>query len=146
MSNSLWPLRLQPTRLFCPWDSPGKESGMGCHALLQGLFPTQGLNPCLLSFLHCRWILYHWTTGEAHLSIYLSSVYISESKWLNQVLQDPDIRFTSPPDSLPILSVHFFILHILDSVLNISHSFNFLYLTSWVPWGTWEVLPFPAVL
>ena len=36
-------------------DSPGKNTGVGCHALLQGIFPTQGLNPHLL---HCRWILY----------------------------------------------------------------------------------------
>ena len=36
-------------------DSPGKNTGMGCHALLQGIFPTQGLNPGLL---HCRWTLY----------------------------------------------------------------------------------------
>ena len=36
-------------------DSPGKNTGMGCHALLQEIFPTQGLNPGLL---HCRWILY----------------------------------------------------------------------------------------
>ena len=45
-----------------PWgssvhgDSPGKNSRVGCHALLQGVFPTQGSNPGLL---HCRWILYH---------------------------------------------------------------------------------------
>ena len=31
----------------CPWDSPGKNTGVGCHAILQGIFPTQGLNPCL---------------------------------------------------------------------------------------------------
>ena len=37
-------------------DSPGKNTGVGCHTLLQGIFPTQGLNPCLP---HCRWILYH---------------------------------------------------------------------------------------
>ena len=36
-------------------DSPGKITGVGCHALLQGIFPTQGLNPGLP---HCRWILY----------------------------------------------------------------------------------------
>ena len=36
-------------------DSPGQNTGVGCHALLQGIFPTQGLNPCLP---HCRWILY----------------------------------------------------------------------------------------
>jgi len=37
-------------------DSPGKNTGVGCHALLQGIFPTQGLNPGLS---HCRQILYH---------------------------------------------------------------------------------------
>ena len=37
-------------------DSPGKNTGVGSHALLQGIFPNQGLNPGLL---HCRQILYH---------------------------------------------------------------------------------------
>ena len=37
-------------------DSPGKNTGVSCHALCQEIFPTQGLNPNLL---HCRWILYH---------------------------------------------------------------------------------------
>ena len=36
MSNSLWPHGLEPTRLLCPWNSPGKNTGVGCHALLQG--------------------------------------------------------------------------------------------------------------
>ena len=44
----LQPLGLWPARLFCPWDFPGKNTGVGCHFLLQGTFPTQGLNPCLL--------------------------------------------------------------------------------------------------
>ena len=47
MSNSLRPHGLQPTRLLCPWDSPGKNTGVGCHALLKGIFPTQGLSPGL---------------------------------------------------------------------------------------------------
>ena len=51
----LRPHGLQPTRLLCPWDSPGKNTGVGCHALLQGIFPTQGSNP---RALHCTWILY----------------------------------------------------------------------------------------
>ena len=37
--------RLQPSRLLRPWDFPGKNTGVGCHFLLQGIFPTQGLNP-----------------------------------------------------------------------------------------------------
>ena len=46
------PYVLQPSMLLCPWDSPGKNIGVGCHALLQGIFPTQGLNPHLLCLLH----------------------------------------------------------------------------------------------
>ena len=42
------PHGLQPTMLLCPWDFPSKNTGVGCHFLLQGIFPTQGLNPCLL--------------------------------------------------------------------------------------------------
>ena len=64
MSDSLRPYGLQPTRLLYPLDSPGKNTGMGCHALLQGIFLTQGLNPHLL---HCRQILYQRITGEAPL-------------------------------------------------------------------------------
>ena len=51
----LQPHELQPTRLLCPWDFPGKNSGVGCHFLLQGIFLTQDSNTCLL---YCRWILY----------------------------------------------------------------------------------------
>ena len=51
VSDSLQPHGLQPARLPCPWDSPGKNTGVGCHALLQGIFPTQGLNPGLP---HCK--------------------------------------------------------------------------------------------
>ena len=41
-----------PTRLLRPWDFPGKNTGVGCHFLLQEIFPTQGLNLHLLSLLH----------------------------------------------------------------------------------------------
>ena len=55
VSSCLWPHGLYPTRLLRPWDSPGKNTGVGSHSLLQGIFPTQGLNAGLL---HCRQILY----------------------------------------------------------------------------------------
>ena len=45
----------------CPWDSPGKNTGVDCHSLLQGIFPTQGLNPGLQ---HCRQMLYHLRSSE----------------------------------------------------------------------------------
>ena len=44
----LQPHRLKPARLFCPWDFPGRNTEAGCHFLLQGIFPTKRLNPCLL--------------------------------------------------------------------------------------------------
>ena len=49
MSRSLLPYGLQSARLLCPWDPPGKKTRADCHALLQGIFPTQGSNPCLFS-------------------------------------------------------------------------------------------------
>ena len=52
MSNSLWPHGLYPTRLLCLWDSPGKNTRVGCQVLLQGIFLTQGSNLCLLCLLH----------------------------------------------------------------------------------------------
>ena len=58
VSDSLRPYGLKPARLLRPWNFPGKNAGVGCHALLQGIFPTQGLNRCLLHLLHCRWIPY----------------------------------------------------------------------------------------
>jgi len=51
-----------PTRLLCLWDSSSKNTGVGCHSLLQGIFPTWGSNPGLL---HCRQILYHLSYREA---------------------------------------------------------------------------------
>ena len=63
---------LQPTRLLCPWDSPGKNSGVGCHALLQGIFSTQGSNPhVLLSPPLAGWFFTTSTTWEAQKEIWV---------------------------------------------------------------------------
>ena len=53
---TLW---LYPSRLLCPWDFPGKNTGVGCRFLLQQIIPTQGSNPRLLCLLHCGQILYY---------------------------------------------------------------------------------------
>ena len=47
VSNSLQPHGLQPANLLCPWGFPGKNTGVGSYALLQGIFPSQGLTPGL---------------------------------------------------------------------------------------------------
>ena len=52
----LQPCGLQPSRFLCPWDFPGNNTGVGC--LLQGIFPTKGLNPRLL----------HWQASLLPLS------------------------------------------------------------------------------
>ena len=61
VSDSVRPHGLQPTRLLCPWDSPSKNTGVGCHALLQGIFLTQGLNLYLLG-------VSHWEAGSLPLA------------------------------------------------------------------------------
>ena len=59
VSNSL-----QSHGLYSLWNSPGQNTGVGSLSLLQGVFPTQGLNPGLL---HCRWILYQLSHIDAIL-------------------------------------------------------------------------------
>ena len=61
ISDSLQSYGLWPTKLFCPWDCPGKNTRVGCHALLQGIFSTQGSNLHLLCLLH-------WQAGSLPLA------------------------------------------------------------------------------
>ena len=61
MSDSAIPWTVAPARLLCQWNSPGNNTGVGCHPLFQGIFPTQGLN---LGFLHHRQILYYLSYRE----------------------------------------------------------------------------------
>ena len=61
---TLWTVK--PAKLLCPWDSPSKNTAVGCHLLLQEIFPTQELNSRLL---HCRQILYQLSYEES-LSYY----------------------------------------------------------------------------
>ena len=63
---TLWPHELHPARLLCPWVSPGKNTGMGCHFLLQGIFLTQEVNPGLLHQSH---ILYRLNYEGNHMVI-----------------------------------------------------------------------------
>ena len=53
---TLWPHALKPARFLCPSNAPAKNTGVGCQALLQEIFPTHGSN---LGLLHFRQILYH---------------------------------------------------------------------------------------
>ena len=63
VSDFLWPHGLESTRFLGPWDLPGKDTAVGCHFLLQGIFPTQGLNLRLLSLLY-------WQAGSLPCAIW----------------------------------------------------------------------------
>ena len=82
MSRSLWPYELHS-----PWSSPGQNTGVGSHALLQGVFPTQGLNPGLP---HCRQLsrFTSWASREAQETARLLLNAIS-GLWLLLGLTDP---------------------------------------------------------
>ena len=80
VSDSLQPHGLWPARFLCPWDSPGKNTGVSGHFLLQGIFPTQGLNPGLP---HCRQILYHLSHQTTRASLMV--------QWLRFHLPAPGI-------------------------------------------------------
>ena len=67
IADSLPSHGLQPAMFLCPWDSPGRNTGVGCYSLLQGIFPTQRSNPGLL---HCQQILYHLSHREAHTDVW----------------------------------------------------------------------------
>ena len=64
-------------QLLCPWDSPGGNTGVGCHALLQGIFPIRGWNPSLLYLLHWQVdsvLLNH--QESPHLSVVKSDLFV----------------------------------------------------------------------
>ena len=69
----MWPHGLYPTRLLSPWNSPGKNTGVGSHCLLQGIFPTQGSNPGLP---HCR----HIHVSVLHPFLWLNNIPSQKTK------------------------------------------------------------------
>ena len=75
VSGFLWPHGLEPTRLLCPWDSPGKNTGVVCHFLLQGILRTQGSNPRLLHWQADSLLLCHLGSPCIWYIIYFSQFY-----------------------------------------------------------------------
>ena len=69
----LWPNGLYPARLLCPWDFPVKNTGVGCHFLLQGIFRSRYW--MWVSWIG-RLIFYHWATKEA-----LQLIIVMKSDW-----------------------------------------------------------------
>ena len=98
-----------PSRLLCPWNSPGKNTGMGSQSLLQGIFPTQGSNPGLL---HCRHIFfYHLESPRKPRCIFIEvSVQFSRSVVSNSVTpwtiaSQASLSITSSQSLLKLMSI-----------------------------------------
>ena len=77
-------------QFLCPWDSPDRNTGVGCHALLQGIFPTRGSN---LHLLH----LLHWQAGSSPLAP------PGKPNYINNHLKCLSVQFSSVTQSCPTL-------------------------------------------
>ena len=76
MSSSLRPCGLELIRLVPLWDSPGKNPGVGSHALFQEIFPAQGLNPSLMCPILAGEFFTTSSTWETHEVLQFSSVQL----------------------------------------------------------------------
>ena len=77
-------------RLLCPWDSPGKNTGVGSHSLFQGIFPTHGSN---LGLLNCRQTVYCLSHQQALLRRYFKEINKDGLQFLEAIPnQSPEYR------------------------------------------------------
>ena len=118
---------LYPTRLLCPWDSLGKNTGVGCHALLQRIFLTQELNLCLSYLLH--WQVDFSTTNPLGKpsSLYPTSNFSSSAG--PTPLRSLSQWHTSIPQQNP-LSTMLLLLNSSHSVIKYGHRELYFFLTS----------------
>ena len=130
VSDSLRPPGLQPTRLLHPWDFPGKNTGVGCHFFLQGIFPTQGLN---LDLPHCRQTLYCLSLAAKARQVQTQD--LNPTGWISLISSPPLFLFlcfvqTSLPQ-VPHTHSHF-----SDFVHTVPPAGNTLFLLT--PTSSWE--------
>ena len=103
LSPTLRPHGLYPTRLLWPWDSPGKNTGMGCHFLLQEIFPIQVPNLCRLHLLHWQADSLLLAPPGQHRSVY-HTAYLGQS--VSSVAQSCPTLCDPMDCSTPGLPVH----------------------------------------
>ena len=81
-------------QILCPWDSPGKNTGVNCHALLQGIFPTQRLNPCLLHLpalasrfftTSATWEVHILLASLQKIEVYLGGIWVMYFIWFSLI-------------------------------------------------------------
>ena len=116
---TLWdPHGLWPARFLCPWDCPGKNTGVGSCSLLQGIFWTQGLSPGLPN---CRQFFTIWATREAFSSyvaennsiewVYYCIISLSRSWWMFGLFAVSHIRSKFAISTSPIAFISHFCSH-----------------------------------
>ena len=105
LSDFLRPHELYPARLLCPWNFPDKNTGVGWHFLLQGIFPSQGSNPCLLHWQADSLPLHHlespstvshdWNSMVSWLILPYSVKITYQVKWADVLIEVLKAKSTS---------------------------------------------------
>ena len=135
MSDSFRRHGLYTTSLLCSWDFPGKSTGVGGHFLLQGIFPTQGLNPGLP---HCGQTLYPLSHRGSHKSWRLGLTLVCVTAWwvfswvLYQWHHNPETLFSPLKLFLSFLFISdgVTIIHPVIQIRNMEAIFHFPFISS----------------
>ena len=83
--SCVWLFATPQTVAHQGWDFSGKNTGVGCHSFLQGIFLTQELKPHLLCLLHCRWILYCLNHQGSPVTMYKNLLHLPFPLWRGMV-------------------------------------------------------------
>ena len=91
VSHSFWPYELEPARLLCSQNFPGKNIGVGCHSFLRGIFLTQGMSLCLLHWRQILYLLSHQGSCKQ-----IQSYMLNVRTWIHT--SDMDVHLESFPE------------------------------------------------
>ena len=136
-SHSVVSDSLRPHGLYSPWNSPGQNTGVGSLSLLQGIFPTQGLNP---SLLHCRWILYQLSHKECVWSGKFYGYFDKTSNWWTgaKVSLQSKTSYSQFPMKSDFLTIFCHIKHIVEKICKVKGNEKVLpYIKECVRMETW---------
>ena len=128
--DSLRPYGCQPARLLCPWDFPGMNTGVGCHALLQGIFPIQGLNSCLITSpalaggfftANAAWEEALYMYMYSHVHVLTCTHMVEATMWGKTVLENTLVRLLRRGE-ITYLAPNWYSIVPPFSVLNLKHT------------------------
>ena len=113
----LRPHGLLSSKLLCPCDSPGKNTGLGCCALFQEIFPTQRSNPHILSLLHWQADSLYLAPPRKPLNCWIRQVYLQS----HELVSDTQSMLLSWFTWIIIFVIIIIILHVMKPRLKIPH-------------------------